>query len=1385
MADISQQVQMQQQLNKLLTQNLKLLESINAAYSQQSTITTSVMNTVRTSASSATQAQRNLSSEIKEVDESMEDAKDAAAEFADELENTSTQGGLAAKAMDTLRAGLSGLSGIVGSAIKGVFSLAAGLGKAALSVFAFPFKLFGGLIEEAQAGGGGRPLAEAYEEVREVFGDLASGPGKAVVDTFRKVRKASGGLAGTGLKIRSVFGYGRQGIAALMKDLNELAKAMGDNFYKLQGDFKQMADKAIIFQRGLGLSKEEFGQLAAIAKTRTGDVESYMTNFSKVALTSAKAFGMGVKDMSKGMKELALDVSNFGHLGPEAFAPITAYARKLGLEIKDMAGVMNKFMGFSDTAESAAKLSQQFGINVDAMQLMAAQNPAEKVDMLRKAFFAAGQNLEDFNVQQRRQLENLTDLKGKSLEAAFALENQGINYADIAKKSKDANKQQLTQKQVLGELSKGIKRLIQTMSGPKVKGFFDSFVQGFKRGVKRSGPFRKVMRNIRGGLRSMRRAGIDVGRSFVETFPGIKKMLEGIAEILRPDKFKKFTSVLKKSFKEFFASTGDKKNVGNLLDNIIAGLKKAFGDNKAITGFLEGLKSFAGAAGRTIASIVRAILDKLVTPMVEFISKVLDKATEAAKGQDSWGGKIKAFFGSIMGSISDALKDNPLGEIFMEAFKGIAPLFSGKDESINNFINSLKKGFKSLAGAFDTILVKPLIKAFSDVFTSKEFLLAAAAVGGAIGAGFAASKAVSGLWDRFQNLGQNRGDGGGNIDVDGDGRGDRRRRGRGRRGRPRGRFGRLRNFASKAGGFASRAGGMVNNLLGGPGGAVLAGAMIGNEAGKAINDALDTGFKGGLTDVLTGNFKWDTTREQKRKNAAIANEMRKAGDKAAAASAEAQYKAIREFTDKDYKASLEKRLASSEKYDPLKNPRAFAQTFGSTEFTRRLKKDPAFAQAYEQAKAAGLEGMNAFRKQFNDELILELKKKGGKEFFKQRIKAMEEAEGQAKIRKEQMEIDKKTAELMMIQKKATLLEDLKKAQEKLQKVAKIYDNIDTDDLKTRTETMFGTVRQIMLIIQEAGSKVFTNVGQKAVMDRIEVASSSLKPFATSVQMLGDSLVKLKSGLKSITKNAKYFKKGGKFSTDMSTAATAIGNILPTISATFAPLLPSQSSPPEDLSGTSQNMSVDPTTAKTPKQMATEIETALTEMSSNLENISTSIKNIATSGKTFKSSMQKIPEFTEKEKENLKTRASNYVNAVRTLAQGIVESGGADLPAWTFMAAGTLNGIEPLITKLTKVNEVITSFAKASTKLQDKLGARQVKAAIVALKQLEGVGGDGDIKVYHNLNNRDIRMTVNVKLNTEEVGKAICDVNLGHKGKASHYILGQTGNKDAGFGNPGA
>jgi len=686
MSDLSQQVQLQQQLNSAIQERNALLEQQNRLLTTQSSLA-GQLNTANSTANS-TQGIRNMTSALRDNRDEMRDSiddvnemKEALDEAADAAEDAAGAGGFGglggafSKFTSILSGGLGVLKG-VGSAVLGI---GASLAKAAFSIFTFPFKLFSGLIDLAQQGGGGRPLAEAYEEVRDVFGDIKSGPGKQIIGTFKEIRAKGRDLAGTGLKIKSVFGYGRQGLAEMLKDLNELGKEAGDNFARLAVHFKKMRDKAIVFQRGLGLSKQEFGELAAIAESRGQDIEKYMTNFSATAVRTAKAFGLGVKDVAKGMKELNLDVENFGHLGPEAFAPITVYARKLGLEIKDMAGVMGKFAGFADTTEAASKMSQAFGMNVDAMQLMAAQNPAEKIDILRSAFYKTGKDLKSMTYQQRQYLATLTGLEGKSLEAAFALDKQGVGYANIKKSAEKANKKQMDQKKVLKELSKGIKRLIQTMSAPKAKGFFDAFVQGFEKGVMRSKEFRDVMIHIRSGLRQMRYFGMRVGKMFVKYFPGIKKMLEGIAEFLEPGKFRRFIDVVEPLFKTLF-ETGNFKEFGK---QALAALTTTFeGDGiaKVFDGFMEFSKHMSKIIGSALEFLFSLMAEKILPAIRKFFKKVND---------DVKSGESRTHLESFLKNIDEVLRTSDFGKAVLDIFAPIINAFQSEDFS------NMIKGFES------------------------------------------------------------------------------------------------------------------------------------------------------------------------------------------------------------------------------------------------------------------------------------------------------------------------------------------------------------------------------------------------------------------------------------------------------------------------------------------------------------------------------------------------------------------------------------------------------------------------------------------------------------------------------------------------------------------
>ena len=58
-------------------------------------------------------------------------------------------------------------------------------------------------------------------------------------------------------------------------------------------------------------------------------------------------------------------------------------------------GVVDRFDNFEDAARGAAQLTQAFGLQLDALELMKAQDPAERVEMLRKSFSSAGRSIEN------------------------------------------------------------------------------------------------------------------------------------------------------------------------------------------------------------------------------------------------------------------------------------------------------------------------------------------------------------------------------------------------------------------------------------------------------------------------------------------------------------------------------------------------------------------------------------------------------------------------------------------------------------------------------------------------------------------------------------------------------------------------------------------------------------------------------------------------------------------------------------------------------------------------------------------------------------------------------------------------------------------------------
>ena len=138
-------------------------------------------------------------------------------------------------------------------------------------------------------------------------------------------------------------------------------------------------------------------QMAAAAEASGTTLQAKLQESMVTAAHLSDQFGVDVKMIGKNFDQMAADVENFGHLAPKTLMATAAYAAKLGVEVKSLTGLMEGFDTFESAAQNAGKLAEAFGMNVDVMGMMNAENPAERMDMLRKSFEETGKSVSDLS----------------------------------------------------------------------------------------------------------------------------------------------------------------------------------------------------------------------------------------------------------------------------------------------------------------------------------------------------------------------------------------------------------------------------------------------------------------------------------------------------------------------------------------------------------------------------------------------------------------------------------------------------------------------------------------------------------------------------------------------------------------------------------------------------------------------------------------------------------------------------------------------------------------------------------------------------------------------------------------------------------------------------
>lgn len=547
--------------------------------------------------------------------------------------------------------GMKNIANLGKGAVTVIAGMASSIFELSKAIISIPFKILGGLVEMANSMPGGTAFAQAREDIRKEFGTFEQDVSANIKASFKSLR---GELAETGLSVYRVLGN----MAERLKYVHELATGMGTMFHIFGMEVAANAEAMIAYQKGLGISAEQMKTVGLAAVTAGRSMTDVLNEITIASTGMADAFGMSHKVISRDMADMMADVTHFTSITAHEMAKASVYVRKLGMEIKDLVSMIDKYDNFEDAAVGAAHLAQAFGANVDALEMMKEQDPSKRLDMLRKSMAMAGVDAAKLTRQELKLLAQQTGLSEEAAKAAFSLKNQGTSMADLEKQQARNQKKTMTQEEAMSKLSNSIERMVK--SGQRSGGFFTQFFKGFESGIKWSREFWGLMRNIRHSLRVVYWAGRQVGRLFVEHFPGVKQMISALREFFHPGRFRDLMKKIKSIFGDFFKMMSTDPTTA--LPKLLEKLKTTFFDffssgSPAGSKFLGGLQKFGSAIGHILGSLVRIGLEKLrdfftfLAAVIKDPGKISGAVNAAKAGGKAGGSAMLKMFAPILDAV--------------------------------------------------------------------------------------------------------------------------------------------------------------------------------------------------------------------------------------------------------------------------------------------------------------------------------------------------------------------------------------------------------------------------------------------------------------------------------------------------------------------------------------------------------------------------------------------------------------------------------------------------------------------------------------------------------------------------------------------------------------
>ena len=494
-----------------------------------------------------------------------------------------------------------------------------------------------------------RVVAQAHEDLRGTFGDLSTGVGKVAVES---ITKFDASMAKAGVNAGRFFGAFGEGAAAKIKAIGEAVAGFGALAAgPLSSQIAGAAGHFVLLQKGAGLSNEAFAALGNRALNAGQTLEGVMDQTSRSIASVAKAIGVSTKTLGMNFDVIAKDVSNFGHLSIDAMTSLAAVMTKTGISMSTVQGIAKQFDNFEQGAESVAKLTQAFGMNLNAADMLNASDE-ERMSMMRESFLSTGKSIDQLSRQERQYLASSAGIAEGDLERVFGDQAGAID--ETATAAEKAQQAQLDSAESLKEIAKSVQSIFKPVQS--LMSLFGAFFNGFKKGF---GLGSKGLGKVYKMLSKIQDIGVRVGKVMADFFDRIgffETVFDLDGTIKHFEKFADIIDVLFGKNAEGSAMERIKKAFGMLQEYIVPKVKAAF---TAAWGAFTGALNWLRTDGyKLLKDNFFKVFDWLTSPeMKKHLKEKLWGMIDSVK--DYFSGAAAKIPGSkdVMGSIKKAFKD--------------------------------------------------------------------------------------------------------------------------------------------------------------------------------------------------------------------------------------------------------------------------------------------------------------------------------------------------------------------------------------------------------------------------------------------------------------------------------------------------------------------------------------------------------------------------------------------------------------------------------------------------------------------------------------------------------------------------------------------------------